>query len=267
MNSELSNDERATEFAVYWQPGCSSCLRAKEFLTAHGIDFVSVNVREDDSAMDRLEKLGARSIPVVTLGNKFVFAQDIDDLAEFVGIELNRNMLSPDDLMTRLDLILAAAQRYLAQLPAEILERRLPGRDRTYLDLAFHIFIIPIAFLDAVRGKELTFEHFERTPSDDMATADRIIAFGETVRKDLNGWWRIAKNEGYANNVLTYYGQHTTHSVLERTTWHTAQHARQLMKLLTNAGISPNDPLGEKELSGLPLPDEIYDDEIKLNET
>jgi hypothetical protein len=127
--------------------------------------------------------------------------------------------------------------------------------------------MIPIAFLDAVRGRELTFEHFERTPSDDMATADKIIAFGETVRKDLNGWWRTAKNEGYVDDVLTYYGQHTTHSVLERTTWHTAQHARQLMKLLTNAGISPNDPLGEKELSGLPLPDEIYDDEVKLTET
>jgi glutaredoxin len=91
MNTELSNDERATEFSVYWQPGCSSCLRAKEFLTAHGIEFVSVNVREDKGALDKLDKIGARSIPVVTLGKKFVFAQDIDDLAEFVGIKL-RNL-------------------------------------------------------------------------------------------------------------------------------------------------------------------------------
>ena len=33
---------------VYWQPGCSSCLKTKEFLIANGHDFVSVNVLEDE---------------------------------------------------------------------------------------------------------------------------------------------------------------------------------------------------------------------------
>ena len=32
---------------AYWQPGCTSCLRMKEFLTRHGVPFVSVNVLED----------------------------------------------------------------------------------------------------------------------------------------------------------------------------------------------------------------------------
>ena len=45
-------------FTVYWQPGCSSCLRAKEFLTAHGVDFVSVNVREDKAGAETLAKRG-----------------------------------------------------------------------------------------------------------------------------------------------------------------------------------------------------------------
>jgi hypothetical protein len=29
---------------AYWQPGCTSCLRMKEFLTLHGVPFVSVIV-------------------------------------------------------------------------------------------------------------------------------------------------------------------------------------------------------------------------------
>ena len=29
---------------VYWQPGCSSCLKAKEFLIEHGIEFQSINL-------------------------------------------------------------------------------------------------------------------------------------------------------------------------------------------------------------------------------
>src|SRR4029453_13489549 len=27
---------------VYWQPGCTGCLRTKEFLTNHGVPFVSI---------------------------------------------------------------------------------------------------------------------------------------------------------------------------------------------------------------------------------
>jgi len=29
---------------VYWQPGCSSCLKTKEFLIANGVEFISVAV-------------------------------------------------------------------------------------------------------------------------------------------------------------------------------------------------------------------------------
>ena len=35
---------------AYWQPGCTSCLRMKEFLAKHGVPFVSVNVLEDKDA-------------------------------------------------------------------------------------------------------------------------------------------------------------------------------------------------------------------------
>ena len=35
---------------AYWQPGCTSCLRMKEFLAKHGVPFVSVNVLEDPHA-------------------------------------------------------------------------------------------------------------------------------------------------------------------------------------------------------------------------
>jgi hypothetical protein len=36
------------------------------------------------------------------------------------------------------------------------------------------------------------------------------------------------------------------------------------MELVVHQGINPNGPLSETELAGLPLPDEIYDDEVKL---
>src|SRR5690606_4512263 len=39
--------EQKPAIKVYWAPGCSSCLRTKEFLTKRGIAFESVNVKDD----------------------------------------------------------------------------------------------------------------------------------------------------------------------------------------------------------------------------
>ena len=44
----------ADDFKVYWQPGCSSCLRAKEFLATRGIAYESINVRARPEAMEEL---------------------------------------------------------------------------------------------------------------------------------------------------------------------------------------------------------------------
>ena len=44
--------EAPSEILVYWQPGCTSCLRTKEFLTKHGVAFTSRNVLSDAGAMD-----------------------------------------------------------------------------------------------------------------------------------------------------------------------------------------------------------------------
>ena len=253
----------ADDFKVYWQPGCSSCLRAKEFLATRGIAYESINVRARPEAMEELATLGAQSVPVVVQGKRFVFAQDLGDLARFIGVEFDRAQLPPAELVQRLDLILAATQRFLGQFPAADLEEGLPGRERTILDLGYHIFVIPAAFLDAAHGARLTFDYFERTPGPDMRSADRVSAYGQTVRDTFASWWRAA-DAGRLGTLDTYYGIHPTERVLERTAWHAAQHARQLMALLEQRGVAPDGPLGEAELDGLPLPEGVYDDEVKL---
>ena len=129
-----------TGLTVYWQPGCSSCLRAKEFLSSNGIKFSSVNVREDETAMERLAALGARSIPVITREGEFVYAQDIDVLADFIGLKQKRKVLPANELVMRIDLILAAAQRYLPQLPPKYLAKN-------YLAEIGLISTLPIMFL------------------------------------------------------------------------------------------------------------------------
>ena len=44
----------AEKVRVFWQPGCTSCLRTKEFLTRQGVDYESVNVHGNEAAMEEL---------------------------------------------------------------------------------------------------------------------------------------------------------------------------------------------------------------------
>jgi glutaredoxin len=64
--AQASSD--ASVIKAYWQPGCTSCLRMKEFLIRHGVAFVSVNVLEDKDAFAELAALGIRSVPIVRRG-------------------------------------------------------------------------------------------------------------------------------------------------------------------------------------------------------
>src|SRR6266702_8780771 len=54
----------AERVSVFWQPGCTSCLRTKEFLTKSGVDYESINVHGNPTGMEELRKLGARSVPI-----------------------------------------------------------------------------------------------------------------------------------------------------------------------------------------------------------
>jgi hypothetical protein len=49
------------------------------------------------------------------------------------------------------------------------------------------------------------------------------------------------------------------HQLLERSTWHSAQHARQLAAVLERYGIEPNRRPTPQDLAGLPLPERLWE--------
>ena len=106
----------AETYRVFWQPGCSSCLKAKEFLTSHHIEYDPVNVLADDAGMAALEALGASSVPVVSKGEQFVFAQSLSDLAKFIGVVRPGVILPVNELVARIDRVMAVAQSHVCQL-------------------------------------------------------------------------------------------------------------------------------------------------------
>jgi len=199
-------------------------------------------------------------VPVVARGGSFVYAQIVGDVVEFLGLDAKTGpQLLPAELVRRLDLILAAAQRYTRQMPEDALERQLPERPRSYRVLLHHVFQIPNAFIDAMEGGALSYENMVSEPPSDMRTTEDIARFGEQVRRRVAAWWERLADRSGRQTVSTYYGAQPMHEVLERTTWHSAQHARQVMSLLEQQGIPPDRPLGAAELQGLPLPEKLWD--------
>ena len=259
-------------YAVYWQPGCTSCLKAKEFLARHGIEFESINVRTVPGALAALAALGARSIPVIARGTEWISGQDLGELARFLGVEVREQHLPEDELGARIERLLAAARRHSAQLPDDRLELLLPGReDRAGIDLACHIPMVVVGFLDAARGGGLRFEHFTRRPNGAQRTRAWMLAFQDEVREEWSAW-RVQRRGAVPTAtgpgppapafVETYYGRQTLHGLLERTAWHVAQHGRQLESLVRTATGGIDGPLTDRELAGLPLPEGLWDHEV-----
>jgi hypothetical protein len=107
----------------------------------------------------------------------------------------------------------------------------------------------------------LTAERLATPPEDWMRTGADLDRFGRGVRARLGEWWAGAGAADCEAPAETYYGPQTLHQVLERTAWHAAQHARQLMMVLATLGIEADGPLGASDLAGLPLPEKVWDDD------
>jgi len=212
--------------------------------------------------MALLRRLGARSVPVVAKGERFVFAQNLADVTEFLGIEgIAGPALSPGELIGKLELVLGAAERYVRQLPDRHLGDKLPNRDRSYGELAHHIFRIPEAFIEAAAsGEELTHRSFVTPPGPEHRTAAGIAAYGRAVMDRVRAWWAETADKDGGRRMPTYYGPQRLHDVLERTTWHSAQHVRQLMMVLEGLGVAPERRLTASDLAGLPLPEKVWDE-------
>jgi hypothetical protein len=217
-------------------------------------------VLEDAAGLAELRRLGARSVPVLSRGEQFVFAQNIGHVVKFLGLqEATGPVLSPAELIARLDRFLSAAERFIPQMPDERLAMEVPNRPRSYRVLGHHIFRIAETFLEVAAGATLAYESLTAPPPAAMQRTADIVAYGSEVRRRLNAWWGAKRDKSGKETVQTYYGPQSLHEYLERTTWHSGQHVRQWMMLLRMAGIEPDHPLGDADFASLPMPTNVWD--------
>ena len=211
--------------------------------------------------MESLQRLGAKSVPVVSKGDKFVFAQVIRDVVEFLELDEDpAPELSPEELAERFKEILKKSISLVYQFPDVSLDNELPNRPRSWKVLLHHVFQIPKAFLDHEENNlEYTYEMMTASPPENLKTSEDIANFGKEISKRFSYWWQESRDSDFSKQVTTYFGRTLRHELLERTVWHSTQHARQLQSLLESLDIKPDAIITKEQQEGLPLTEEIWD--------
>ena len=217
-----------------------------------------MNVLEDPNGFAELQKLGVRSVPVLSRGDKYIFGQSTKQIVDFLGLnEKSGPELTTDELAARVDKFMGAALELIPLMPHDKLGTHVPSRPRSYRTLAFHLFRVVDAFVGANEGTTLVQDMFGEEPAPDADTAT-LVAWGEKVRQRFRDWWKKG-DTAPSKSLPTYYGPQSLHELMERTTWHCGQHVRQFMMLLEREGVSHHRPLVAADFAKLPMPQNVWD--------
>lgn len=73
---------------VFSTPNCDLCEQTRRFLTEKGIDFEHVDVTRDQDGLQEMRNLsrGARSAPVVSIGDKVVVGFNKEELEKAISL-------------------------------------------------------------------------------------------------------------------------------------------------------------------------------------
>lgn len=266
---------------LYWATGCTSCLRMKEFLERNDVEFVSHNVvGSDDTAAepaDDSEPIGVKGadpeiiaemedlglpghVPVVRMGDEWADGKDVSAVAELIGVDHEAELLPVAELTDRVDRLLTTTLDHLPHLPEDELHTDIPNRPRSYGELVQHIFSLPEVFLMHEAGVPMTgvprMEH-DWDPHSTVA----LETYGRSVRGRFRDWIEAAsETTDWSVTADVFWGQPTKHEFLERTTWHTGQHVRQLEWVLEHELDVAFDPIDQATWEGLPMPEQVWNE-------
>jgi DinB family protein len=216
-------------------------------------------VQANPAGYDELKRLGVSRVPAVTVGDRAAHGWNPPAYAALLGIPYAAaTKHPPTELARRLDVVLDTTQQFMRIVPDTHLEWRPPERNRTFRNLGYHVFRLSLAFVDGMDLGEFPETWLLDQAPDDLRDGPAIARYGALVRGRIAGWFEGASPREFERVIKVYYGPQSGHDLLERTTWHAAQHLRQLYALAERLGITPPLPLPTHEFKGLPLPDALW---------
>ncbi len=172
-----------------------------------------------------------------------------------IGLVYNSNPeLSPSELINRQVELLSILDSTIDSIPETAHDQKIPGRDRTIWNLVEHMCEIAHVYQRVAEGTST----FDAAAADaevtGKSTLDQLHASLDSLRDNLS-----RETYEYEKQVETYFGVASLHYVLERSTWHIAQHLRQLASLMRGIDKSIMEDIDTKLLDRLPIPNEVWD--------
>jgi DinB superfamily len=195
----------------------------------------------------------------LTIGERAAHGWNPPAYAELLGIPYSETTkLAPAVLAQRLDIVLDTNQQLMRIVPDRHMNWRPPERNRTLRNLGYHVFRLSLAFVDGMDMGEFPESWLLDEAPDDLPDGPAIARYGALVRGRISGWFEGASPSEFQRVIKVYYGPQSGHDLLERTTWHAAQHLRQLYVLAERLDITPPVPMPVDAFKGLPLPDALW---------
>jgi glutaredoxin len=259
MQTQSNNVGEDESVEVFWMPGCSSCVKVKEFLAERNIAYRSANIAEQPEKLDELVARGFKGVPVVRKGDRYVHAVSLEPVSELIGVQFSMQRLSVPILMERWIDMLGQVRNIIASIPDDRLDDfPIPNRPRSLRDLAGHIFQVPEAFLQTmVEGVDDTRATISRSCAN-LETKQALVGYVTAILESLCDWWRGAQGRPLPDPVQVYYGSQSLNEFVERSVWHSAQHARQLDVIVAEINSS-NKVLPAAIYTGLPMPKGLWE--------
>jgi len=231
----------------------------RALLSEWGLEYQERNVLEDPVAADELAVMGIPGVPATVLDGRFVHGWNPALLAELVGREHDPTPeLSPDALLTRIQELLSATEALALPLDAVALAVSHPERPRSLAGLIFHLCRLSAAYLDALEHGGLQRDWLQEEAPADIQDGQALAGYARWVRARFAEWHPHIDKMDFEALVPTYYGPQSAHQLLERTTWHAAQHLRQAHDLADRSPTGEPAPLPETLWRSLPLPESLW---------
>ena len=262
INRTVDPATGADGLRVFWMPGCSSCVKVKEFLKKLGVPYESVNVLTNPNAETDLRGDGRNGFPGRVARPVSSSARSRWTMSpECIGRDVKFERLSPPELMDRWFYFSDTALEMVDRIPQEHLQALpIPNRNRTFHGLSYHIFQVPEAFLEnAENGEEHFDKYFDSPPPDDVTTSVHVRAYGDRITARLRRHWQSLPDRSFGWTVKTFYGIQPSHHFLERSVWHMAQHIQRLQVVLDSYNVTLKRRIDEAKYKGLPMPDGIWE--------
>ena len=230
----------------------------KEFLSKHGIPFVSKNLI-DPNIIKELADRGFRTKPVTFVDGKAYQGYNPAVLSDALGLQgKTKEVSSTTDIYRRMDRVLVAWVQAVGQIPPKWRLYKAAESGYSLRNFAHCIRHLKVTMRARDSGTWDPKYHFGNNGWRKMRDFQHLASFADRVRVRFQRWSSTLTSEEEDLACDGFYGPVSLSRLVEISLGYYAFHLRNLYGIMRNElGIEPQAPLDDTELLEIGVPSEV----------